>query len=145
MTTIFQIANKIKSINLDLLMEDAIRANEDNINKLNREQLEKGINSEGQKITPKYKSDVYAKRKQKLNSLPSFGTPDLKITGNLHDEIGVIVEGRDVFINSFDPKVKFKSIKQYDNLFGLTKENKSKNRNINNRTLVKLFKQESGL
>ena len=55
MTTIFQIANKIKSINLDLLMEDAIRANEDNINKLNREQLEKGINSEGQKITPKYK------------------------------------------------------------------------------------------
>jgi len=146
MASIFEIAGKMERINLNILAAQAIEENEDDINKRNREQLEKGTDRNGKKIKPKYKSKSYAKRKNKMNSAAGLGTPDLKVTGQLHDEIGVIVEGVDVFVTSFDEKMKYKSIQQYlPNAFGLNRKNQTENRQLNNRTLIRNFKKLTGL
>ena len=142
---LIELGNKAKGINLTMLMEDAIMANESDIRKRNQDQLRQGKNAKGQNITPHYRSDKYAKRKQELNSQPSFGTPDLKVSGKLWDEIGVIAEYPNVHITSFDEKVKFPSILQYDNVFGLDKENQKGNRSLNNRSLVIDINRRLGL
>ena len=137
-------------INVELLAVQAIEENESDIVERNQEQLSRGTDNSGKKIKPKYKSKAYSKRKNKLNSAAGFGTPDLKVTGDLYSEIGITIEGQgmdtDVITTSFNEKMKYPSIQQYlPNVFGLNKKNQAANRAKNNATLIRNFKTQAGL
>lgn len=56
-----------------------------------KEQLKSGRNADGKKITPKYASKSYGLAKNKMNSLPGLGTPDLFLTGELYRRLDLIV------------------------------------------------------
>jgi len=88
------------------------------------EQLAKGIRSDGQNIAPSYRDREYAEGKFEANSLPGFGTPDLKLTGSFYKGFYVAVDTEIYEIDSRDSKTD-KLLKKYgENIFGLTQPNK---------------------
>lgn len=89
------------------------------------EQLQQGLLSTGDKITPFYASPNYATKKFKLNSAPGFGIPDIKLTGALYAGIGVSATKDEFNIESTVDYAKNQSILQYgDNLLRLSEDNK---------------------
>lgn len=90
----------------------------------NREQLEKGLDSEGQ-IFSYYASENYARFKKAIGSIAPLGVTDLKLTGDFHSGIYAERAGDDLSMFSRDSKAGMLADKYGDNIFGLTDENKA--------------------
>lgn len=91
--------------------------------KLNTEdQLQKGLNAKGEKITPNYRNTRYAKAKNSRNALPGLGTPDLNLTGRFQKNFYVIKKGKGFDLFSSDKKASMLGEK-YGDIFGLTPDN----------------------
>lgn len=86
------------------LIERIIAENLEFIEDLQTDQLEQGLDGDGNQITPRYRSDTYARVKQFMNSKPPFGVPDLKLTGSFHRKIDARISGQKVIITSSDQK-----------------------------------------
>ena len=76
-TTIVNNIEKYKSNSID----DALPYLAD----LNIEQRAKGLNADGQLITPGLRNEAYANAKKSRGGRAPFGTPDLKDTGDFND------------------------------------------------------------
>lgn len=125
MATVSEMLSRANSIGLRERTSEIIQSSSKNAADLNRGQLKRGIDSEGDKITPSYYSLSYAIDKNNKNSLPGFGTPDLFQTGAFSAGIySQVVAGKKIIFGSTD----FKSLKLVEKygakIFGLTKENK---------------------
>src|SRR3990167_2822680 len=86
----FEYIDKKLNINYLLIFNQAIKNLETFIVKLNTDQqLMRGLDAEGIKISPKYRNPAYARKKAGMNSRPGYGTPDFKLTGQYHDSFFV--------------------------------------------------------
>lgn len=115
---------------------DLILVEKDNIAELNREQLLKGITSEGVNISPDYLSDPffkgnksaskrYAAWKQKkahTSKSKGFLIPDMFITGSVvHNNIRLLKNGDELELTALGRAAGFDA--KYKNIYGLTDEN----------------------
>lgn len=142
---IFEFSKRVKAFKLKARIEDAILENSPDAIRRNQNQLLDGENALGQPNSPSYARPSYAAFKNKKNPRPGLGTPDIHLTGTLFNKMFMSIEGPKVTIDSSDPKVDFPSIKQYKNKFGLQDQNLASNRKLNNHSLIKFFKQDTGL
>lgn len=100
------------------VVEQIIIDNSQFFEDLQRDQLLRGKTKKGDNISPKYRNPGYADFKQRRNSLPPSGVPDLNLTGEFHQGIFVDVESGSVYFGSSDSKTVMLTEK-YEFLFGL--------------------------
>jgi hypothetical protein len=109
---------------------DLLRANGQEIEELNRGQLEEGLTANGTAIRPKYRNPKYARFKQGKNSKPPSGTPDLKLTGKYHKSITAKFQGKKITLEATDSKDKDLSQKYGNEIKGLNSDSLEKLRNL---------------
>lgn len=111
-------------VDVDSAAEQAVNESGETFAKLNRRQLYAGLTPDGAKISPQYASPYYAKKKNKMNSKPGLGTPDLRVTGDYQDQF--VVEAQDGEIDESSPVEYAKRLDELygpTNIYGLTDEN----------------------
>ena len=134
--TLREFYNRIKSLELQTMKEEAVIENKDKIVILNQSQLHAGQTTKERNIRPKY-TKSYLKRKNKLSSYEApDGVPDLYLTGEFYNEMDVIVENEEYFITSFDEKNVWLS-ERYKDIFGLTKKSKEEATKLVSNTFLK--------
>jgi len=104
MNAIQKLLKKLERVPVRNFIEDAARDSADKIADLNREQLNKGFGADGEKITPKYRNNQYAKKKFASNPKPGLGTPDLKNKGDFQKGIDVGVSSVGIQFEANDVK-----------------------------------------
>lgn len=82
MCTIAEMNRRLQRVNLRRELPVIVEDNADVIAETVRGQLRRGEDGTGNKITPDYLSDQYAKLKNQLNAAPGLFTPDLNLTGS---------------------------------------------------------------
>lgn len=103
---------------MEALIGDAVAAHSNEIEELVREQLEQGRGKDSEKLEPKYKSGLYARKKNAANSSPGLGTPDLKDKGDYYRSIRVRAYANHLEVDATDYKAKYLTVK-YPNAIGL--------------------------
>lgn len=126
MTTIEQLYEAFSNVRLREDLPELIRENGTVMAELVEGQLIQGKDATGESITPSYANKYYSKKKFSMNSLPGYGIPDLKVTGDYYKGIGVAIKSEDEYdIESDVPYALNPSISQYgDNLLALSDDNK---------------------
>lgn len=118
------IQKRIKSLNKESLLKNAINEHTGEAIELNKDQLLHGIGEDGRKLTPQYSNPLYAAKKASQNPLPGFGVPDLILSGDYTDNFEAkIVNNAILRIESKDFKEAFLP-GRYPKGQGLTPENK---------------------
>lgn len=98
MGSLNQFLKVIKSFDFESACVRSMKENENKIIEFNKELLIQGKQADGVDIRPEYASMSYAKVKQKMNSRPKYGTPDLKLSGKFHNSLylsGANVKSKD--------------------------------------------------
>lgn len=108
--------------------------------RLNVEQLNKGLDNRGKFLNPKYRSKKYATFKQARNSKPPFRTPDLRLTGKYHRAFRARYRRREIVIVNDDSKDARLSAK-YLNIKGLNERSMKQVRRAVLPVIRKAFKQ----
>ena len=115
-TTIVNNIEKYKSNSID----DALPYLAD----LNIEQRAKGLNSDGQLITPGLRNEAYANAKKSRGGRAPFGTPDLKDTGDFNSGQYAKKAGKMINFGSTDEKNSDLVAKYGEKIHGLTEESR---------------------
>jgi len=115
--TILGLLNKFETLDTDVVITQAMQATEQDLAEANRDQLFNGFDRDGKRLN-RYRSDVYARKKNSRNPLPGYGNPDLRNTGAFYQGIRVTVNGNTVEVGSSDDKEEQLQVK-YGNIFGL--------------------------
>ena len=115
-TTIVNNIEKYKSNSID----DALPYLAD----LNIEQRLKGLNSDGQFITPELQNDEYANAKKWMGGRAPFKIPDLKDTGDFNSGQYAKKSGRMIEFGSTDGKNSDLIEKYGEKIHGLTEESR---------------------
>lgn len=143
--TLTQLSNNLQGFNAEKEAEKIIMSNGQNFAvSMNRQQLIDGEDSKGNEITPGYFSPTYSAFKNRLNSRPGLGTPDLRNTGRFQDLMKFVKKGKKYFVTSIDEKTGMLVTKYGEDIFGLDKINSQSFRNKNDKDfcekVAKLFK-----
>lgn len=104
MATINQVEANLRKVQMDREAAKAVRATAGMIVELNKEQLRKGFDGTGRRISPKYRRPEYAQMKAQMNPLPGLGIPDLELTGEFKAGMGVDVNEDEYEVFSTDVK-----------------------------------------
>lgn len=113
-----RLAQALENIPMLTLVSDAVAANSEGVAGLVREQLEQGRGKDGEKIEPKYRNSLYARKKAARNSAPGLGTPDLNDTGAYYRSITARAYATHFEIEATNYKAKFLTPK-YPTAIGL--------------------------
>ena len=126
MATIEQLYEAFSQVKLREDLPELIRENGTAMAELVEDQLQGGKLSTGNPIQPAYANAYYAKKKASMNSLPGYGIPDLKVTGDYYAGIGVAIKSEDEYdIESDVDYANNASITQYgEELLALSDDNK---------------------
>lgn len=102
-----------------------------------KEQLLFGEGNDGKKIKPKYASDKYAQKKSQQNSLAGNGTPDLYASGDMFNDMDLLVGvPNDNSYSIFSDVSYFNALDdKYKTAFGLNAKSIKMIPEINNDTL----------
>jgi hypothetical protein len=124
MSSIAQVYNKIKTLNIEDVARKSIEDTKEAIADFNAEQMFQGLRSDGAEINPQYSETTIAIKKEK-------GQPTdrvtLKDTGAFYAGIRVVVTGDNITIDSTDEKndkLFEKYSTQRSNIFGLSPQYK---------------------
>lgn len=124
MSTLAEIWDSLESLDLREVVADAIEEQKQQYVKMNLEQLYQGLNPDGGKIEPKYRSRKYASAKADMNPAPGEGTPDFYLTGSLYEQTEAEVQGDELVIGSpVDYMAQLEGRWGPEELWGLTEEN----------------------
>lgn len=107
---------------LTKVAQRSVKENSHIIIDMNTDTLMKGLDSDGDILTPEYSNDEYADEKSRMNSRPGYGTPDLFYTGKFHEGFFVKVQKDNWELGSKDSKSNLLSNKYGMDIFGNTKE-----------------------
>lgn len=125
MATIFEMLSKWQQVNVETEIPAIIQRNKEVAAELNRKQLKSGKTSKGDPVQPSYNSTIYALDKNRSNSLPGLGTPDLYLTGAFHRGFYAQVKaGKSIIFGSTDMKSSDLEANYTKEIFGLTRDNK---------------------
>lgn len=124
MATIKRFKQKVQNLNVPAVAELAVIETSNQLSNLNTEQMHRGLNSEGRPIG-EYALPTYAEAKHRMNPLPGFGVPDLKVTGAFYEGVYTEVGGMKVKTDSVDSKADDLKARFGENIFGLSDNYKS--------------------
>ena len=145
--TIAEAYRRYHSINIEMLISDAFDSASEQIEQLNREQLEKGIKSTGEELGDYvgYYREVRVKQGLQVDYV------DLKVTGKFYNSIYAKREGNEYEIFSTDTESKVQALIYGGNgvrkggfgeeIFGLTDENKLTVKGLTRDTLIEIIEQ----
>jgi len=145
--TIAEAHRRYHSINIEMLISDAFDSASEQIEQLNREQLEKGIKSTGEELGDYvgYYREVRVKQGLQVDYV------DLKVTGKFYNSIYAKREGNEYEIFSTDTESKVQALIYGGNgvrkggfgeeIFGLTDENKLTVKGLTRDTLIEIIEQ----
>jgi len=119
MSTIVSLYQRLKNLDTDKVIQTSLEQTKDALADLNIEQMHHGLNSDGEKIG-EYRSEAYAEEKERMNPLPGFGIPDLKLTGAFYRATKVVIGGDNITIDSDDEKSAELQEKYGKEIFGLS-------------------------
>lgn len=88
-----------------------------------RNQLSTGIAGDGKRLKP-YAGAAYARRKNRMNSAPGLGNPDLKVKGTLHAGITVSTTGNGYKTESTAAYAKYMEARDGSRIYEQTDANK---------------------
>lgn len=112
-SVVMRLARNAKTYDIEFEKRNAILEEKEKIVDLNRSQLRKGVNAEGE-FFGAYKSLAYAEFKESLSSYKAkFHTPDLYLTGSLQDKMDLRIDGDVVVIFSHDPEATKKLVGRF--------------------------------
>lgn len=125
MGTIRALLRGFQSIRLEQQIPKIIESDAELLANYNKDQLNRGLTSKGEEISPGYASPIYESEKNALNPLPGLGVPDLKLTGAFYGGFNVTAGYTGIFtFDSSDSKTPQLEAKYGKYIFGLTNENK---------------------
>lgn len=100
----------------------------DELEEMLRQQLMEGKmpGSRGRekKMTPRYRNELYAKKKASMNPVPGYKVPDLKLTGSLHKSITARINATSASFEVSDPddeKMEY-ILRHWGQAFNLSRE-----------------------
>jgi len=126
MTTIRKYATNFAKIDIQAQLPDIIEQVAPEMIAYNQQQLYRSSIDRFGKQLKMYKSASYSLKKYLRNPLPGLGRPDLNLTGATYRGMFVNIGARDYFMGSYDTKAP-RLEKIYGNdIWGLTRESKSK-------------------
>jgi hypothetical protein len=111
-----------KAIDLADIFSDVIAKNEQHLINLNHNQLQFGLDSEGNYLR-EYQSPAYALEKQSMNPKAGLGNPDLYYTGAFYRGWSILITNSEFLFDSSDSKTSDLIAKYGENIFGLRKDN----------------------
>jgi len=122
--TLLEAYQNIKQIDTSRLVDEVLSELRPLILDLNRFQLEQGLNAEGKRFR-KYKNKSYSAKKALMNSLPGFGNPDLKVSGDFWKAFKADLKGGIMDIYSTDRKAEWleegtSRMRAFAKIYGLT-------------------------
>lgn len=103
MATLGTIRRRIEALNTDEVIAESFRRSIAGFTEWQKRQLYEGFNKRGERLVP-YVSAQYAKKKNKINSNPGLGHPDLFLTGAFYEGIEVKLSGYQITVESRDEK-----------------------------------------
>lgn len=126
--------NRWEGVNLTTETGKIVSDNTGKLAELNRQQLMKGLDSEGNELSPKISQDPYFKKpgaakryadwKHKLFPETPYDSPNLNITGYYHSEIDVTVNGDKIGFGNGAPFAASVREKYRDKQLGLNPQSK---------------------
>ena len=123
--TIPELAKRFADLNMELAVQESLKATAFEAIKLNQSQLKlKGQKSDGSFLKP-YQSKEYAEYKNFLNASPGLGTPDFFNEGNFQNDFFIKLNPKSLIFGSDDVKSEKLETRDGKEIFGLTDENKS--------------------
>lgn len=136
MTTIHQMAERWRSVSLTRETGTIITDNVSKIADIQRDQLMKGLDSDGKPLAPKHSQNPYFKKEGaakryadwKAKKFPEtpYDTPNLIITGLYHSEIKIEVQGNKIRYFNTAPFAGSVTSTFKDKQLGLNNESKQK-------------------
>jgi len=152
---IVELNERVKGINKNALLIEAVEINKEKLIKLNQQQLLQGLDATGKKIQPKYVKNAkgnisrYAIKKNQQNSAPGLETPDLNLTGFLFSEMDIAIgvpNDKEYTITSFASYAKYlfknSGFQNYGDVFNLMSDSQKKAIILVTNTFNKLWKQK---
>ena len=136
--TIIEAYNNFRNIDLLGIAQDIVIYDGDLITELQKDQLMYGKDATGEDVAPSYYSDAYAEMKQKMNSRPETGTPDLRLTGEFYN--GFYFDHDTLTVTSSAPITEHLIKKYGKHIFGLNENTVSRYRQIFNPKLLAVVK-----
>lgn len=119
--TINKFISNITSLDVKELSFISVSETKDYITDIQRDQMFKGLNAEGNRIG-RYRNNKYARAKFSMNPIPGLGIPDLKLTGAFYAGFKTIVT-QDIFSTSSIDSKNEALTQKYDP-FGLDTDSK---------------------
>lgn len=117
--------DKVKSLDLRSEVPVIIERTQADLILLNQTQLfQFGMKADGS-FLGEYKNKSYAAKKNARNPQPGLGRPDFKLTGEFYKDFYVKVSKTVFEVDSKDSKSASLIERDGENIFGLTKENKT--------------------
>lgn len=137
-------AQRFRALNPQQLLANAADKEPQLAADLNRQQLfQKGLKANGERLKP-YRSDYYARRKNRMNPAPGFGNPDAYLTGSLHRGLFVQVKGLSVVFDSTAGTAAFMLKRDGPAIFGHTQESKGEMGQAMQPHVVREIKDKTG-
>lgn len=141
MGRVFDLTDRIEALDIKATIVTSVQQTSYEIISFNSEQLNSGIRSDGLTLKPydpklkyygkeypQYRKEYYEQFKNSLNPNPGLGNPDLFLTGEFYKGIGVVVNANSnsFTVSSSSEKAKRLELRYGSQIYGLTKENKTK-------------------
>lgn len=120
----FSLLDRLDKVELKPIIILCLEQSQYEILAFNRGQLYDGKDNTGSLISPMYAEERYAIVKEEENPVPGLGIPDLFVTGDFYNGMGVVVNSSqyNFTISSRDIKAPKLELK-YKNIYGLDPEN----------------------
>lgn len=120
--TFTEIHQTISKFNAEQVVSDVYEQTKEPLADLNAVQLLNGLSAKGKNLKS-YSNPVYAELKNRMNPLPGFGNPDLRLTGAFYRGIYASSQGGRLSITSTDSKTPDLEKKYGElNIFGLSEK-----------------------
>ncbi|MDB5288526.1 MAG: hypothetical protein JWR05_3475 [Mucilaginibacter sp.] len=113
MSTIDELYEDFAALNLRAELPNMVLQTSYEITALIVGQKELGQLSTGEKVTPSYGSNYYSTKKEQLNPLAGYGTPDGRLTGAFDAGLGVTIKGDEYNVESNVDYAQNESLTQY--------------------------------
>jgi hypothetical protein len=101
-----QILERLNSVDIEAETKTIVEDNPQPIVQLVQSQLIKGEDGNGKKLR-RYKNNAYARKKNAMNPLPGLGVPDLRLTGDTYNAMGVDTDETRYSIVSLTPQFNY--------------------------------------
>ena len=114
----------IQQIDVEAEAQKVLKQHTKNAADLNRDQLKKGFDANGERLKP-YKNARYASYKNTKNPLPGLGNPDLILSGSFTKSIYSEVTDTDIVLKATDRKTADLVDKYSDSILDISQESVS--------------------